>query len=148
MLPPPMSQSTSGLWPLVKSLFTKSRAVVLSGAIQPLCDILDCNDASIITIALETLENILKLGQQMEQKTGLNPYTTEIEECGGLDLLEKLQMHENDRIYKKSVDILEDFFGAEEDDQNLVPNSTEDAFSFGAPSQAGAIIPAATTFAF
>lgn len=32
------------------------------GAIKPLCDLLSCSDARIVTVALEGLENILKVG--------------------------------------------------------------------------------------
>jgi hypothetical protein len=36
--------------------------LVSQGAIKPLCDLLSCSDARIVTVALEGLENILKVG--------------------------------------------------------------------------------------
>ncbi len=39
------------------------RQLVQSGCIKPLCELLTVNDARIITVALEGLENILKVGQ-------------------------------------------------------------------------------------
>jgi len=51
-----------------------------------------------------------------------------------LDKIEALQNHSNMQVYDKVVDILETFFGAEEeDDQNIAPNvnSSSTAFNFG-----------------
>lgn len=39
------------------------RILVQCGCIKPLCELLTVNDARIITVALEGLENILKVGQ-------------------------------------------------------------------------------------
>ena len=36
--------------------------LVQAGAIKPLCDLLTCSDPRIITVALEGIENILKVG--------------------------------------------------------------------------------------
>lgn len=38
--------------------------LVQAGAIKPLCDLLTCSDPRIITVALEGIENILKVGRQ------------------------------------------------------------------------------------
>lgn len=38
------------------------RVLVQYGAIKPLCDLVTVNDARIVTVALEGLENILKVG--------------------------------------------------------------------------------------
>ena len=39
--------------------------LVSAGCIKPLCDLLICADARIITVALEGLENILKVGHSL-----------------------------------------------------------------------------------
>lgn len=54
------------------------------GCIGPLCDLLTVMDTKIIQVALNGLENILRLGEQ-ESKThgGNNPYAVLIEECYG-----------------------------------------------------------------
>jgi len=50
--------------------------------------------------------------------------------------LEALQEHENVDLYNKAVHLLETYFAAEEDDQNIAPNVTanangQQAFTFG-----------------
>ncbi len=44
-----------------------------------------------------------------------NPYANLIEECYGLDKIEFLQSHENMEIYQKAFDIIEHYFGSEDD---------------------------------
>ena len=41
----------------------------------------------------------------------------------GLDKIEFLQNHENQDIYQKAFDIIERYFGSEEEDPGLVPTS-------------------------
>merc|ERR1712098_846652 len=62
------------------------RFLVQQGCIPPLCDLLTVMDSKIVQVALNGLENILRLGEQ-EVKTsgGPNPYAVIIEEVFGLD---------------------------------------------------------------
>lgn len=50
-----------------------------------------------------------------------------MEDTGALDCLEKLQEHENDQFFNKSVHLLKQYFGGEEVDSGNVQNSN---FSF------------------
>ena len=43
-----------------------------------------------------------------------------VEECGGLDKIEQLQAHENEVIYHKALQIIENFF-PDGDQVNLNP---------------------------
>ena len=45
--------------------------LVYSGCIPPLCDLLNVADAKIVTVALEGLENILKVGESKMRDLGL-----------------------------------------------------------------------------
>ena len=101
--------------------------LVSQSCIKPLCDLLVCQDARIVTIALEGLENILKVGQaDMALCGGVNLYAQYINEAEGLDKIEKLQSHSNKDIYEKAVNLLVTYFGVEdEEDQNLAPGADE-----------------------
>ena len=67
------------------------------------------------------LENILRLGEQEVKTTGAaNPYAVIIEEVFGLDKIEFLQSHENMEIYQKAFDIIERYFGTEEEDKEVI----------------------------
>merc|ERR1719473_1118435 len=59
-----ISNATSGGSP------EQIRYLVVSGCIKPLCDLLDAKDARIVTVALEGLENILRVGQEGAQAKG------------------------------------------------------------------------------
>ncbi|CDQ93886.1 unnamed protein product, partial [Oncorhynchus mykiss] len=84
-------------------------------------------DSKIVQVSLNGLENILRLGDQEAKQdagpsgTGINPYCSLIEEAYGLDKIEFLQSHENQEIYQKAFDLIEHYFGVEEEDQNLAP---------------------------
>lgn len=49
-----------------------------------------------------------------------NPYANIIEECYGLDKIEFLQSHENMEVYQKAFDIIEHYFGSEDDADSKV----------------------------
>jgi len=112
-----ISNATSGGTP------EQIRHLVSQGCIKPLCDLLNCNDPRIITVALEGLENILKVGEKDSKSTnGINQFANFIEEAEGLDKIERLQTHENNDIYEKAIKILESYFAAEETDEGLAPS--------------------------
>lgn len=61
---------------------------------------------------------------------GSNPYAVAVEECYGLDKIEFLQSHENLDIYQKAFDIIEKYFGSEEEDGKLAPQIDNQAQQF------------------
>jgi HEAT repeat protein len=88
--------------------------LVTRGCIRPLCDLLACPDAKVVTVALEGLENILKTGKAEAEQTGAeNLYVTHVQEGGGLYKLEDLQRHDDIDIYNKSIHMLETYFDIE-----------------------------------
>mmetsp|Transcript_12468 Transcript_12468/g.22326 ORF Transcript_12468/g.22326 Transcript_12468/m.22326 type:complete len:518 (-) Transcript_12468:116-1669(-) len=108
--------------------------LVDSGCIPPLCNLLSVNDQKIVTVALEGLENILKIGdvqKSMPGGTGQNMYAPLIEAAGGVDKLEDLQGHPDTNIYNKTVSILEVFFDACEEVENITPQAAQEGFVFG-----------------
>ncbi|CAG5128750.1 unnamed protein product [Candidula unifasciata] len=111
------------------------RFLVDQSCIPPLCDLLTVMDSKIVQVALNGLENILRLGEtDAKQGNGVNPYAVMIEECYGLDKIEFLQSHENREIYQKAFDIIERYFGTEEEDKNLAPSMDQASqqYQFGA----------------
>ncbi|KAL3333819.1 hypothetical protein AABB24_030533 [Solanum stoloniferum] len=105
--------------------------LVSQGCIKPLCDLLVCPDPRIVTVCLEGLENILKIGEadkDLGNTEGVNVYAQLIDEAEGLEKIENLQSHDNTEIYEKAVKILETYWLEEEDVQvSLI----EDQFEFG-----------------
>ncbi|XP_043527734.1 importin subunit alpha-7-like [Frieseomelitta varia] len=98
------------------------RYVVVEGCIPPLCNLLTVMDPKIVQVALSGLENILRIGEQdAATNNGINRYAVLIEECFGLNKIEFLQSHQNVDIYQKAFDIIERYFGSEEEDTRVVP---------------------------
>ncbi|EGB10280.1 hypothetical protein AURANDRAFT_1526, partial [Aureococcus anophagefferens] len=104
-------------------------ALVEHGVIKPLCALLATAEAKIVTVALDALEAILKVGH-----FGGVPAANLVDEADGVEKLENLQHHENARVYEKAVGIIETYFGAEDDEApDVAPDIAGDgaAFSFG-----------------
>lgn len=125
-----VSNSTSGGTP------EQIMYLVSSGVIPPLCNLLSVADAKVITVALEGLENILRISQSANV---LERVTEIVNDCGGLQTIEELQNHDNSTIYQRAVKMLETYFGAEEEESEIVPDVVNGAgghqqFGFGGGS--------------
>ncbi len=59
------------------------RFIVEHNCIPPLCDLLTVMDIKIVQVALNGLENILKLGEQDKSVGSTNQYALIVEQCGG-----------------------------------------------------------------
>mmetsp|Transcript_49092 Transcript_49092/g.72936 ORF Transcript_49092/g.72936 Transcript_49092/m.72936 type:complete len:554 (+) Transcript_49092:72-1733(+) len=110
--------------------------LVQQGCIRPLCDLLTVADTKIVTIALEGLENILKVGEEDSNVSGQpNQMATYIAEAEGLTKIEQLQQHDNNDVYDKCIKILETYFGVEDEEEmaGVAPGMAEggDSFAFG-----------------
>lgn len=102
------------------------------GVIPPLCELFRCMEPRIVLVALEGIENILRVGQQEAKQTGgENKYAEMVEECGGLALLEDLQRHNNEEIYQKAQRILINYFNAEEEEEEVCPAPVVSGGQFG-----------------
>lgn len=102
--------------------------MVQCGALPPFCKLLQVKDSQVVQVVLDGIVNILKMaGDDVDKITLL------IEECGGLDLIEKLQQHENPEIYKLSYDIIEQFFSeGDTEDATVAPAEVDGEFQFEA----------------
>lgn len=105
------------------------RYLVSQGCIKPLCDLLQMMDNKIIQVALDGLDNILKVGEQDKVDAGpggVNKYAQYVEEAGGMITIHNLQQHDNIDIYKKAFNIMDKYFPDEEEmDASLAPNVNE-----------------------
>jgi len=123
-----MSNATSGGTP------EQIKYLVEQGCVKPLCGLLNVHDPRIVGVALEGLENILRVGQKAKDAVGAdyNEYVQLIESVGGLDKIESLQQHSNQDVYEKAVRILEQFFiiEGEEEIEGIVPENAGNQFAF------------------
>src|SRR5256885_16259991 len=104
-------------------------------------------DNKIIQVALDGLENILKVGEMDKDPASgdnINKYALFIEEAGGMEKIHNAQNNANEEIYMKAYNIIEKYFGDEDDEasaeiQGLAPQQGGETFSFGAqaPAQGG-----------
>ncbi|KAK8136322.1 hypothetical protein PG984_004262 [Apiospora sp. TS-2023a] len=116
------------------------RYLVAQNCIRPLCDLLACPDNKIIQVALDGLENILKVGDLDKQAAGegaesINRYALFIEECGGMEKIHDCQNNANEEIYMKSYNIIEKYFSDEDEnaDEAMAPQAqgANGTFGFG-----------------
>jgi importin subunit alpha-1 len=113
------------------------RYLVNQGCIRPLCDLLACPDNKIIQVALDGLENILKVGDLDKQASGegsdsINRYALFIEECGGMEKIHDCQTNANEEIYMKAYNIIEKYFSDEEENAADDAMGQNQQFGFGA----------------
>eukprot|EP00519_Triparma_laevis_P009689 CAMPEP_0182502738 /NCGR_PEP_ID=MMETSP1321-20130603/13983_1 /TAXON_ID=91990 /ORGANISM="Bolidomonas sp., Strain RCC1657" /LENGTH=548 /DNA_ID=CAMNT_0024707735 /DNA_START=15 /DNA_END=1661 /DNA_ORIENTATION=- len=128
-----ISNATSG------GTHAQIKFLVQQGCIRPLCDLLKVADAKIITVALEGLENILKVGDtEAKANNTRNEMATYVAEAEGLAKIEELQQHDNVEIYEKCIKILETYIELEdEEDTNIAPEVQGNQFAFGAAQPQG-----------
>jgi importin subunit alpha-1 len=108
----------------------KISMLVEAGGMSTLCSMLQCSDSTMTMVALEAFEGIFKAGAQISGE-GENVYTQMAEELGISDIIEQLQEHDNESVYQKALEIIENFFGVTDEDENLAPNEIDGQFSFG-----------------
>lgn len=115
------------------------RYLVSQGCIKPLCDLLVCPDNKIIQVALDGLENILKVGDMDREasqpgEARINRYTLFIEEAGGMVKIHDCQNNANEEIYLKAYNIIEKYFSDDEeagDIDEVAPQQTETGYALG-----------------
>jgi len=109
---------------------TQIVSLCASGALQPMCDLLDANDERMVCVILDGIMNVLSAAQKQGE---VEKVAAVIEECGGLDKIENLQTHENEEVYQKALEIIDTFFTDGDDGENEVP---KEQFTFAQPESA------------
>jgi importin subunit alpha-6/7 len=75
-------------------------------------------DLKTVLVSLEGLDKLLNAGKRRMENEGLmrNPYAVLVEECGGIEVIDKLQKHKNENVFNLVSDIIDKYFPEDEDD--------------------------------
>uniref|UniRef100_A0A646QGB7 Importin subunit alpha n=1 Tax=Hemiscolopendra marginata TaxID=943146 RepID=A0A646QGB7_9MYRI len=102
--------------------------MVSLGVLPPYCNMLTCKDPKTVLVVLDGLHNILQAAEKISETERV---CLLIEECGGVDRIEQLQTHSNDKIYNSAYSLIEKYFSREdEDDENLQPAQIGQNYEF------------------
>lgn len=104
--------------------------LITQGCIQPLVDLLLVPDITTLENTLTTLGNLLRVSDKNHGTE--NEVAVWIEEVGGLDNIEMLQHHENEKIYELALNLMDTYFSEEAEDDALVPQQTSGGFMLSA----------------
>ncbi|XP_055351289.1 LOW QUALITY PROTEIN: importin subunit alpha-7-like [Paramacrobiotus metropolitanus] len=92
---------------------------VQAGCIPPMCDLLGITDATrIVQVALNSVENILRIGKNRVDDRGRNPNALIVEHYG-LEKLKSLRVHETPEICLKAREIIKIYFDAGDEKNKL-----------------------------
>lgn len=82
------------------------------GLIKTLLDILkSASDPEVLILAVDSLRLILKAGKELSQgDDSMNFYLIELENFGGVKIIEKLQSHKNEKLYERIAVLIDEFF--------------------------------------
>jgi importin subunit alpha-2 len=100
------------------------------GALKPMCNLLNSKDSKTIIVVLEGLNNILSAAAKLDQAERV---AIMIEECGGLDAIEALQSHDNEKVYERALHIIETYF-ADGDADEMTANVANGQIQFAIPN--------------
>lgn len=97
--------------------------------IKPYCDLMLAKDTRTVEVVLNGLQTLFRVADSVN---GLANFCIMLEEIGAVDKLEALQNHENQEIYDKAYQIIETYFGDNEEDKELAPRTVNGTLEFGA----------------
>ncbi len=88
-------------------------ALVRDGVLATLGGILGDKNTELVISGLAGLEHILRFGETAKDEENL--YADEFEASGGLNWLEDLQYHNEERVREKALKVLNEFYVPESD---------------------------------
>ena len=89
------------------------RILCQAGAIKHLCNLLECNEDRVVCTILDGLMNIMIHADKLLM---LDSAIDIVEECDGLDKIEKLQNSPNEEIYQAAYKLIDTYFNDEDCD--------------------------------
>ncbi|KAM5217291.1 importin subunit alpha-8 isoform 3-T5 [Hipposideros larvatus] len=97
--------------------------LIHSGVLEPLVNLLTIQDTKIIIIILDIINFLLQAAEKHLEKENL---CLLIEELGGVDRIEALQLHENHQVALTALNIIENHFCEEEENGTTLPALDQD----------------------
>lgn len=125
------------------------------GIIKPFCDLLDERDPSLVMVALDCLDNVLRFGEEVSRQLGTeNKCALLVEEAAGIDKIEALTASKLPELCQKANKLVDDYF-LEDDEQewnqpnnmNQMPNNMQ-GFNGAPPGGFGGQAPGGFQFNF
>jgi len=106
--------------------------LVSAGILPALCSLLDLADAELILAVCSALGGALSAGEA-SAAGGPNPCVPLVDEAGGVDKLEALQMHPSPAVYERAASLIDTYFAdtSAVDDALLAPTATPEGYVFG-----------------
>jgi len=96
----------------------------VKGCVESLCSSLKVKNNEFVCNLLETLFSVMSTVFESAPEN-FERLKDVVEECGGLDIIEELQQAESEKIYTLAYKIVEDFFGEEQESDNVPLDLTE-----------------------
>lgn len=109
------------IWCIFNSIFssdpTSIKDLVDLGILSAVCYLLNLSNNTSKLLLLNGLDRVLRAGQELSP----NPYLEVLESNGGKETIEHLLMSKNEKVHKKCLRLLSEYFDASDNEMVIVP---------------------------
>lgn len=84
-----------------------------------------CQNSTVIMQCLATIDSLLKMDRHYENSFSSSPYVDLVEECGGIEVLERCGRFDHVEIQKVSEDIISNFFDSDTTNEPMFDNDDD-----------------------